>query len=84
MLCKKLCELCATLAKPEEMFYANRGLRANCGELSSQFTNSIRADAQAKRIPALRCAAFPHFHSADYYYGLYPSYKTGYSSPSQQ
>jgi len=33
--------------------------------------------ARRERIPALRRAAFPHFHSDGYYYGLYPPYKTG-------
>jgi hypothetical protein len=33
-------------------------------------------------IPACRFVAFPHFHSDGYYYGLYPYYKTGYSSLS--
>jgi hypothetical protein len=55
-----------------------------CGELSTQSSIRIFVDAQAKRIPASRYAAFPHFHSDGYYYGLYTSYKTGYSSPSQQ
>jgi hypothetical protein len=54
-----------------------------CADLSEQSSKYIFGDAQGKRIPAARCAAFPHFHSDGYYYGLYPCYKTGYSSPSQ-
>jgi hypothetical protein len=47
------------------------------GDLSSQSSKGILAHAQGKLIPAARCAAFPHFHSDGYYYGLYTSYKTG-------
>jgi hypothetical protein len=54
------------------------------GALSSQSSIPNLGNAQAKRIPASRYAAFPHFHSDGYYYGLYTSFKTGYSSPSQQ
>jgi hypothetical protein len=53
------------------------------GELSELSSNFIFNNAQGKRIPAARCVGFPHFHSDGYYYGLYPYYKTGYSSPSQ-
>jgi hypothetical protein len=65
------------------MFWREMAFEPIRGELSDQSSNYILADAQGKRIPAARCAPFPHFHSDGYYYGLYTSYKTGYSSPSQ-
>ncbi len=78
-----LCSSCATLAWAEEKFGPVMASGPIRGELSSQSSIYILVDAQGKRIPASRCARFPHFHSDGYYYGLYPYYKTGYSSPSQ-
>jgi hypothetical protein len=75
-----LCASCATLAEAEEEFRRAVASQPICGELSSQSSKYIFVDAQAKRIPGLRCAPFPHFHSDGYYCGLYPSYKTGYSN----
>jgi hypothetical protein len=65
------------------MFWREMAFEPIRGGLSDQSSNNFLADAQGKRIPASRCAPFPHFHSDGYYYGLYTSYKTGYSSPSQ-
>jgi hypothetical protein len=47
---------------------------AQLSDLSSFY---VITNAQAKRISALRFVRFPHFHSDDYYYGLYPYFKTG-------
>jgi len=77
-----LCSSCATLAAPEEKFGRVMVSGPIRDEFSSQSSICIFVDAQGKRIPASRCARFPHFHSDGYYYGLYTSYKTGYSSPS--
>jgi hypothetical protein len=77
ILRKKLCGFCASLVALEENFLSVTGVRPICGELSSQFTKHIHRDAQPKRIPAARCAAFPHFHSDGCYYGLYTYFKTG-------
>jgi len=65
------------MAVPEENFgrlEAGAELRA---DLSFQSSIPISENAQAKCIPAAQCSPFPHFHSDGYYYGLYPSYKTG-------
>jgi hypothetical protein len=78
-----LCSTCATIDAAEEKFARIRASAVIRGVFSARSSIRIARDAQAKRIPAARCAAFPHFHSDGYYYGLYPSYKTGYSSPSQ-
>jgi len=83
MLLKKLCPSCATIALAEEIFRLLMAFVPIRGGLSDHFSNYILADAQGKRIPASRCARFPHFHSDGCYYGLYTSHKTGYSSPSQ-
>jgi hypothetical protein len=77
ILRKKLCGFCALLVALEENFLCAMGSRPICAELSSQFTKRIHTDAQSKRIPAARPAAFPHFHSDGYYYGLYTYFKTG-------
>ena len=78
-----LCSSCATLEEAEEKFWRIMASGPIRGELSDQSSKYILADAQGKRIPASRCVRYPHFHSDGYYYGLYTSYKTGYSSPSQ-
>jgi hypothetical protein len=31
-------------------------------------------------MPSLQLQSYPHFHSYDYYYGLYPLSKKGYSN----
>jgi hypothetical protein len=77
-----LCSSCATLAEAEEKFWCGVTFRPIRDELSYQSSNYILADAQGKRLSAARYAGFPHFHSDGYYYGLYPYYKTGYSSLS--
>jgi len=74
---------CVWIAVAEEKFIRVMPLEPIHAELSDQSSKYFLADAQGKRIPASRCAPFPHFHSDGYYYGLYTSYKTGYSSPSQ-
>jgi hypothetical protein len=78
-----LCPSCAMLAVPEEKIWRVMASGPIRDELSDQSSKYILADAQGKRIPASRCVRYPHFHSDGYYYGLYTSYKTGYSSPSQ-
>ena len=78
-----LCSSCATIAEAEEIYCGVVASRPIRDDLSSQSSICIFAHAQGKRISASRCARFPHFHSDGYYYGLYPYYKTGYSSPSQ-
>jgi len=78
-----LCSSCATLAEAEEKIGRVMASEPIRDEISSQSSIYFLADAQGKRIPASRCAPFPHFHSDGYYYGLYTSYKTGYSTPSQ-
>jgi len=79
----RLCSSCATIAEAEEKYWRFTALSPFRGRLSSLCSFEILEHAQGKLIPAARCAAFPHFHSDGYYYGLYTSYKTGYSSPSQ-
>jgi hypothetical protein len=83
ILRKMLCSSCATMAAAEEKFWRVMASSPIRDELSDQSSNCILADAQGKRIPASRCARYPHFHSDGYYYGLYTYYKTGYSTPSQ-
>jgi hypothetical protein len=68
---------CATVAMPEEIFRSLLRHVPIAGDSSSQSSNGKFLNAQAKCIPAARCARFPHFHSDGYYYGLYTSYKTG-------
>ena len=80
----RLCSSCATIAEAEDKIGRIMASGTICGRLSSQSSNFILALAQGKRIPAALCVAFPHFHSDGYYDGLYPYYKTGYSSSSQQ
>jgi hypothetical protein len=79
----KLCSTCATIDAAEENYVHITDSNPICGVFSARSSFRISRDAQAKRIPAARCAPFPHFHSDGYYYGLYRSSKTGYSSPSQ-
>src|SRR6266851_2884849 len=79
----KLCSSCATIAEVEETFQRIMASGTIRGNLSSQSSSYIYVHAQGKHIPGSRCGPFPHFHSDGYYYGLYTSYKTGYSSPSQ-
>src|SRR5712664_1033837 len=78
-----LCSSCAMIARVEEKFGRVMISGPVHGDLSSRSSFGIFEDAQAKRISATRCGCFPHFHSDGYYSGLYTSYKTGYSSPSQ-
>jgi hypothetical protein len=61
----------------EEKYKRIRLCRRISADLSSQSSIPALGNSQAQRIPAARCSSFPHFHSDDYYYGLYPSYKTG-------
>jgi hypothetical protein len=72
-----LCSTCATLDGAEENFSRIGGYRAMSACLSDLSSIFVNTNAQAKRISALRFVRFPHFHSNDYYYGLYPYFKTG-------
>jgi hypothetical protein len=72
-----LCSSCATIAAVEENFRRAGACAPIRDDLSSQSSVQLLVDAQAKRIPGSRCAAFPHFHSDGYYYGLYTYFKTG-------
>jgi hypothetical protein len=78
-----LCSSCATIAAAEEKIWCVMASGPIRDELSSQSSFCILADAQGKRISAARFAPYPHFHSDGYYYGLYTSFKTGYSNSSQ-
>jgi hypothetical protein len=66
----------------EENYWGVVALGTIWGGLSEQSSKCIFGDAQGKHISAARFMRFPHFHSDGYYYGLYPYYKTGYSSLS--
>jgi hypothetical protein len=77
-----LCSSCATIAATEENFWLITVFGPTRDKLSELSSNFIFIHAQGKRLSAARYAGFPHFHSDGYYYGLYPYYKTGYSSPS--
>jgi hypothetical protein len=72
-----LCRTCATMNGAEENSSRIGGYRAMSACLSDLSSFFVITIAQAKRIPALRFSRFPHFHSNDYYYGLYPYFKTG-------
>jgi hypothetical protein len=61
----------------EENFGGAGGYRAMSARLSDLSSFFVITNVQAKRIPALRFVRFPHFHSNDYYYGLYQYFKTG-------
>jgi hypothetical protein len=61
----------------EEKFSRIGGYRVMSARLSDLSSFFVFTNAQAKRISALRFVRFPHFHSDDYYYGLYPYFKTG-------
>jgi hypothetical protein len=77
-----LCSSCASDPVVEENSQAATAYGPVRGDFSSHSSICIPENAQVKRTPAARCASFPHFHSDGCYYGLYPSYKTGYSSRS--
>jgi hypothetical protein len=72
-----LCSSCATIAAAEENFRCAGATEPIRDDLSSQSSFQLLVYAQAERIPGSRCAAFPHFHSDGYYYGLYTYFKTG-------
>jgi hypothetical protein len=78
-----LCSSCATIAEAEDKFERAKTFGPVRGGLSSESSFQMLVRAQGKRISAARFAPFPHFHSDGYYDGLYPYYKTGYSSSSQ-
>jgi hypothetical protein len=59
---------------------ARRAMGTFFSAYSSTGTN---VHAQRNRFTITIRNPFPHFHSDGYYYYLYTSLKTGYSSPSQ-
>jgi hypothetical protein len=63
--------------EPEDNFARAAPRTHISGDLSDLSSNFVFLNSQAKRIPAARRPPFPHFHSDDYYYGLYPYFKTG-------
>lgn len=68
---------CATIDASEENLRRLVAADPNRDELSELSSFPNLDNSQTIRIPTSRCASFPHFHSDGYYYGLYPSYKTG-------
>jgi hypothetical protein len=53
------------------------------GDFSAKSSTALAVHAQRKGSPVTARDGFPHFHSDGYYYYLYTSIKTGYSSCSQ-
>jgi hypothetical protein len=72
-----LCRTCAMMNHVEENFSDVVRARVNRAALSDLSSIFGFTNAQAKLISVSRFFRFPHFHSDDYYYGLYPYFKTG-------